>query len=401
MSDIVNVLQRVDNVEVAPPFNTYSKVVISIDDDTEASAGTSDTGRTLDLTNPLFGSSSVAQKTLNRLQGIQYQPYKADGAILDPAAELGDAIEANGVFGGIYTRDRLFSRLMKASVSAPHDEEINHEYQFETPVERKLKRQMGDVKAEFEIQATQIAAKVSQVGGTNSSFGWTLTSTAHTWYSGNKQVMKVNSSGLEVKGKITATSGYIGNGSQGFEITSTAIRNGMTSLTDTTHNGIYIGTNGIALGKGAFKVTTAGAVTATNLAITGGSIRIGSNFSVSSSGNVSANNMTLTGTLTVGGSTITAADLRLGAQRANGGYNNWNSAYSSTSAGGYCYGGAGAGYSARSTWDDAQGSTGVGFMRVGTLYLSSLQLNGNRVVLNTEAWYDQEGNFHRIYYWGI
>ena len=324
MSDIVNVLQRVDNVEVAPPFNTYSKVVISIDDDTEASAGTSDTGRTLDLTNPLFGSASVAQKTLNRLQGIQYQPYKADGAILDPAAELGDAIEANGVFGGIYTRDRLFSRLMKASVSAPHDEEINHEFQFETPVERKLKRQMGDVKAEFEIQATQIAAKVSQVGGTNSSFGWTLTSTAHTWYSGSQQVMKVNSSGLEVKGKITATSGYIGNGSQGFEITSTAIRNGMTSLTDTTHNGIYIGTNGIALGKGKFKVDT--------------------------SGNITASGIRLQGTLTflnadgTTAGTMSAADLRQGALRANNGYSNWNSAYTSTSAGGYCYGGAGGGY---------------------------------------------------------
>lgn len=324
MSDIVNVLQRVDNVEVAPPFNTYSKVVISIDDDTEASAGTSDTGRTLDLTNPLFGSASVAQKTLNRLQGIQYQPYKADGAILDPAAELGDAIEANGVFGGIYTRDRLFSRLMKASVSAPHDEEINHEFQFETPVERKLKRQMGDVKAEFEIQATQIAAKVSQVGGTNSSFGWTLTSDSHTWYSGNQQVMKVNSSGLEVKGKITATSGYIGNGSQGFEITSTAIRNGMTSLTDTTHNGIYIGTNGIALGKGKFKVDT--------------------------SGNITASGIRLQGTLTflnadgTTAGTMSAADLRQGALRANNGYSNWNSAYTSTSAGGYCYGGAGYGY---------------------------------------------------------
>lgn len=381
MSDIVNVLQRVDNVEVAPPFNTYSKVVISIDDDTEASAGTSDTGRTLDLTNPLFGSASVAQKTLNRLQGIQYQPYKADGAILDPAAELGDAIEANGVFGGIYTRDRLFSRLMKASVSAPHDEEINHEYQFETPVERKLKRQMGDVKAEFEIQATQIAAKVSQVGGTNSSFGWTLTSTAHTWYSGNTQVMKVNSSGLEVKGKITATSGYIGNGSQGFEITSTAIRNGMTSLTDTTHNGIYIGTNGIALGKGKFKVDT--------------------------SGNITASGIRLQGTLTflnadgTTAGTMSAADLRQGALRANNGYSNWNSAYTSTSAGGYCYGGAGAGYSAKGTWDNAQNSgVGVSFMRIGTLYLSTLQLNGNSVVLHTEAWYDLEGNFHRIYYWG-
>ena len=324
MSDTINVLQRVDNVEKAPLFNTYSRVVIAIDDDTEASAGTSTTGRTLDLANPLFGSASVAQKTLNRLQGFQYQPYKADGAILDPAAELGDAISANGVYGGIYTRDRVFGRLMKATVSAPHDEEINHEYQYETPTERKLKRQMGDVKAEFAIQATQIAAKVSQVGGTNSSFGWTLTSTAHTWYSGNTQVMKVNSSGLEVKGKITATSGYIGNGSQGFEITSTAIRNGMTSLTDTTHNGIYIGTNGIALGKGKFKVDT--------------------------SGNITASGIRLQGTLTflnadgTTAGTMSAADLRQGALRANNGYSNWNSAYTSTSAGGYCYGGAGGGY---------------------------------------------------------
>lgn len=356
MSDIVNVLQRVDNVEVAPPFNTYSKVVISIDDDTEASAGTSDTGRTLDLTNPLFGSASVAQKTLNRLQGIQYQPYKAGGAILDPAAELGDAIEANGVFGGIYTRDRLFSRLMKASVSAPHDEEINHEYQFETPVERKLKRQMGDVKAEFEIQATQIAAKVSQVGGTNSSFGWTLTSTAHTWYSGSQQVMKVNSSGLEVKGKITATSGYIGNGSQGFEITSTAIRNGMTSLTDTTHNGIYIGTNGIALGKGKFKVDT--------------------------SGNITASGIRLQGTLTflnadgTTAGTMSAADLRQGALRANNGYSNWNSAYTSTSAGGYCYGGAGGGYS----WNNAKvGNEVASYFRARTFVADTATISGSGV----------------------
>ena len=354
MPDIVNVLQRVDNVEVSPPFNTYSKVVISIDDDTEASAGTSDTGRTLDLTNPLFGSASVAQKTLNRLQGIQYQPYKADGAILDPAAELGDAIEANGVFGGIYTRDRLFGRLMKATVSAPHDEEINHEFVFETPVERKLKRQMGDVKAEFEIQATQIAAKVSQVGGTNSSFGWTLTSTAHTWYSGNQQVMKVNSSGLEVKGKITATSGYIGNGSQGFEITSRSIRNGMTSLSDTTHNGIYIGTDGIALGKGKFKVDTSGNITASGIRLQGTLTFLNNDGSVAG--------------------TMSAADLRQGAYRANNGYSNWNNAYNSAcTAGGYCYGGAGGGYS----WNRAKvGNETASYFRARTLVADTMTLLG-------------------------
>ena len=45
--------------------------------------------------------------------------------------------------------------------------------------------------------------------------------------------------------------------------------NGMTSLTDTTHDGVWIGPNGIALGKGAFKVTDAGALTATNATISG------------------------------------------------------------------------------------------------------------------------------------
>ena len=339
MSDVINVMQKVDSVDISPLFNTYSKVVINIDDETQASTG-NDSGRTLELTNPLFGSQTVATKVLERLRGYQYQPYKAVGAILDPAAEIGDAISANDVYGGIYTRDRLFGRLMKATVSAPHDEEINHEYTYETPVERKLKREMGNVKAEFSIQATQIAAKVSQVGGTNSSFGWTLTDSAHTWYAGNTAVMKVNSSGLEVYGKVTATSGYIGNSSSGFEITATAIRNGMTSLNDTTHNGIYVGTGGIALGKGAFKVTSAGDVTARRLTVE---------------------------TLYINGTAVSAATLN---SRAN-------SAYTSTSAGGYCYGGAGGGYS----WNQAKvGNETASYFRTNTLVVNnSVTLMGSGV----------------------
>lgn len=127
-----------------------------------------------------------------------------------------------------------------------------------------------EVTAEFEVQSSAISAKVSRTGGNNSSFGWVLNDTSHTWYSDNQEVMKIShQGGLVVKGNITATSGFIGNSSNGFEITATAIRNGMTSLTDTTHNGIYIGTNGIALGKGKFKVTSSGVITATSGTIGG------------------------------------------------------------------------------------------------------------------------------------
>lgn len=78
----------------------------------------------------------------------------------------------------------------------------------------------------------------------------------------NGAVTANNNVTISQDGKITAKSGYIGNGSSGFTIGNTAIYNGMTSLSDTTHNGIYEGTDGIALGKGNFKVTSAGALTA-------------------------------------------------------------------------------------------------------------------------------------------
>ena len=133
---------------------------------------------------------------------------------------------------------------------------------------------LNQFKSEFTVQPNQIKAEVEKrvikdQSSTMSSFGWLLNENSHTWYSDAQEVMKVNSSGLFVKGNITATSGYIGTASSGFEITASAIRNGMTSLTDTTHNGVYIGTNGIALGAGKFKVTSAGVITATSGTIGG------------------------------------------------------------------------------------------------------------------------------------
>jgi hypothetical protein len=89
---------------------------------------------------------------------------------------------------------------------------------------------------------------------------------------GSTTVFELTSEGnLKLTGNITATSGYIGD-STGFSINSTYIANGKNSLTD-TNSGIYLGTNGIALGASSvFKVTSAGALTAKSGAIGGWTI---------------------------------------------------------------------------------------------------------------------------------
>lgn len=286
-----------------------------------------DTGSVLEVTVP-NGSLALAYMLLDKLKlrGYQYQPFEADGAIADPAIEIGDNITANNVPSIVMGINTNHSRLMASTLKAPYDEEVNHEWKYVPRSERQFKRESaytrsrltitegqisaeviratdaetvlsgritvnansitseviratnaeGNLSSRITQNATDITAKVSKTGGSSSSFAWTLTDSSWMLTSNNSTVLKATSTGIEITGRITATSGYIGNGSSGFEIGATYIRNGMTSLTDTTNNGVYIGTNGIALGAGNFKVDSSG-----NLTANSGSFR----------GNVSAGNI--------------------------------------------------------------------------------------------------------------
>ena len=97
--------------------------------------------------------------------------------------------------------------------------------------------------------ATNISAEVSKkadsaYGNSSSSFGWKLDSSSFELYSNKKTVMKATSTGLDVTGKITSTEGSIG----GFTISDKGIYKGVTSFSDTSHNGVYVGTDGITVG---------------------------------------------------------------------------------------------------------------------------------------------------------
>lgn len=433
-----NLGKRVSNYNISRQFDAYARVDVVMGEDEEGNIITvsypanvpDGEGRVLTIDMPMCTDSALAltaaQRIYTSLQtkndlAFQYQPMQANGALADPSMEFGDSVDINDVHSGFYTRNTTFGRLMKADISSPTDEEIDHEYPYADAKERQITRTSKEYRAGLYINSQAITAEVearqaadsnvettlrseltqtasgisatvqaetaarvaadnTKLNHTNTSqaFGWSLTSSAFQLKNNNTTVFQFDSNGLafksngsnvftvtrtgglyvkgngEFSGKITATSGKIG----GFDIGSSAIYNGMTSLGDTTHNGVYVGTGGIACGKGAFKVTSSGAITASNLTITGGSIKIGSNFSVSSSGNVTANNMSLTGTLTIGGTAITADALRSGAQSAYNNGSTWST-------------GAGYGYSYNSATSKTSGVY-PSFFRSAVLYCSSL-----------------------------
>lgn len=231
----------------------------------------SNSGRVLDIVNP-FGTVAMASDILRALRqtngiALNYSPFNAD-AIIPPHFEIGDAVMINGEHHGVYGFNTQASRLPKSNLTAPADEEIDHEYPFRSDVKsRQLTRKFDSIQSQFIVQAGKISAKVSKVGGNLSqTFGWSLTENGFFINNGEVRadgtdLFSFNSSGLHIKGDIEATTGHIG-GSGGFTIQSGKLYSGKSSFSSTA-NGVYIGTDGISLGSG-FKVSSGGSLTATS-----------------------------------------------------------------------------------------------------------------------------------------
>lgn len=352
MSDITYLGKKIRSFDSSPEFDGYTRVVITVSEDVEYAAGV-ETGRTLSLECP-WGTQAMADNILSSIRGFKYQPYTATDALLDPAAELGDGVTVNNVYGGIYTRETKFGPLCRATVSAPSEEELDHEYPYVSKQERKVTRQLYNLSTELKVQAGlisaeieerksdmesvntalslysgQIEAKVSKTGGDASSFGWVLDDSSWTIKANGSEVLKATKSGLEVNGKITATGGKIG----GFAIESNYLSYNNQTWGGTNTTGIYIGPSGIQLGKN-FKVDSAGNLSAVSGTFSGyvkaGSIQYGGD-----NGTLSGSALTgssLTGSK-IAGNTIGTSKLYSGintslgyADFANGVFNGWNTA---------------------------------------------------------------------------
>ena len=187
------------------------------------------------------------------------------GALTATNATLTGSITANsGNIGGF-----VVSRTSNTGTSA----QGGHIY------ETSLYRHSADDTYEYEVGmkgdgsqttgATYLAFYIRRItkGGE-----WKTADAYNTFFVRNNGHLFATS--VDITGAIKATSGTIGNNATnkitiGTNSTNASIYSGMSSLGNTSNNGFYIGTDGIALGKGAFKVTSAGALTATSADITG------------------------------------------------------------------------------------------------------------------------------------
>nr|DAK97754.1 MAG TPA: hypothetical protein [Caudoviricetes sp.] len=155
---------RASSLKESDKLQPYTKVTVT--DGTNSYTSGDDTGRELTVNVPLLPTTkgdTLAANILAAVKNYRYQPYEAADALLDPAAELGDGVTVGGIYGGIHAKTTTFSRLFRATVSAPAEEEIDSEYPYLSAQERDAVRQ----KKQTAKNTADIAGNTASIGTLN------------------------------------------------------------------------------------------------------------------------------------------------------------------------------------------------------------------------------------------
>lgn len=137
-------------------YKPISRITFLLDDNNSITAG-DDTGLELTASCP-HATQSMADALFQSLKGYRYQAFEVTDANLNPAAELGDGVTANGLYG-------VLSRLSDdgsgyPSFSAPGEVELEDEYPTAGPMEQKFNRQLAQTRSLITKTSEQIRLEV-------------------------------------------------------------------------------------------------------------------------------------------------------------------------------------------------------------------------------------------------
>lgn len=161
MSDSIFLGSRAGSLDIGDIPSNISRVNLSVDSETYYTAG-DDTGRTLEVT-CAWASQAMANSILAAVQNVEYQPYTAGEALMDPAAEIGDGVVVGGIYSVVANENMSFSRLYNSEISAPDLDEVDDEYPYESLERRQYDRELARTRSMISKSSSEILLQVEGI----------------------------------------------------------------------------------------------------------------------------------------------------------------------------------------------------------------------------------------------
>lgn len=135
--------------------------------DVVASAG-DDTGKTLTALHP-DGTEEMASAILGKVKGYAHTGYDGDDALLNIAAEIGDAMTVAGHYVPLIAQEINFSALCASGISSPDADELDDEYPYKSPTQRQIERNMAKTRSLITKTSDAINLRIDGIDGDVSS----------------------------------------------------------------------------------------------------------------------------------------------------------------------------------------------------------------------------------------
>lgn len=164
--------KKVSGFERYNEIGPITGISLAVDDENEYRAGT-DTGYVLEVDCP-YGTQKMADNLLAKLQGKTYKGFHATGVQLDPMAELGDGVTINGIYSMLAYRVVNFGPGHMSEISAPGENEQEHEYQYQSPTQKEFNRKIAQAYSEIKKTSDAIELKITDISGDVSSLKLTI-----------------------------------------------------------------------------------------------------------------------------------------------------------------------------------------------------------------------------------
>lgn len=149
------------------PSVTVDRVIVKVDDENNyySPSGLTQaqwdamTGKIVTVSIP-FGTQAMADSIRSTLSSKAFLPYKATFAELDPAAELGDWVTADGIYSVIAKRTFNLNSLGSSEVSAETENEVTDKYPYLSKAEAEVQMSLAGFSSRLTVAEDSIDAEV-------------------------------------------------------------------------------------------------------------------------------------------------------------------------------------------------------------------------------------------------
>lgn len=217
---------------------TISGVTLVLDDEHGYTAG-NETGYVL-TAECLYADQAAANRALEKLQGVRYNPSEIIGAAFNPLLELGDALYSEGNLFRAYYMEIDYNLVSSATLSSPIEGDVEHEIPYQTSTERLVNWKAAQTRAYIDMGLEELELGVkNEMQGMSSSINIQLNSITSRVQGAEGNISTLTQTSNSLQSQISNAQGDISSISQKVNNIRLDVSNGTdSSWIDLTINGI-------------------------------------------------------------------------------------------------------------------------------------------------------------------